>query len=236
MCGQFFIAREGGDALLTLLLDEASRRRQAVTGETEGVARGRVRPSETVAALAVGRSGRVGAFPMQWGFHRPGGTELIINARSETACQSPLFGPSMRERRCLIPLSWYFEWERNAETENGFLPPLPKEETEVGRRPAGKKGNAVRYAIRPAVPGPVYLAAIYRWEEGRRLPSLAVLTRAPSPEVAFIHDRMPVIFSDRNRALWLDRSVDPEKALRVSESSMAFRPAWQDTEQETFSE
>lgn len=223
MCGQFFIEEENEDALLTVLLQEASRRQQAITGKEEGVARGQVRPSETVAALAVGRSGRVGAFPMQWGFHRPGSTELIINARSETACQSPLFGPSMRERRCLVPASWYFEWELRQETpEGGLFTPFSLPRT----GPAdSRKTKRVKYAIRPAAPGPMYLAAVYRYEEGRRLPVLSILTRAPSPEIAFIHDRMPVIFSDRSRSLWLDREIDPRQALAACENAMAFRPA-----------
>ena len=52
--------------------------------------------------------------------------------------------------------------------------------------------------------GLMYLAGIYRYEADRRLPVFSILTRAPAPEIAFIHDRMPVIFSEANCRAWLD--------------------------------
>ena len=110
MCGRFFIAEEGEDELLNMMIEEASTRQQAIIGEST-IARGEVFPSATVAALAMGRNGNVGAYPLQWGFHRPNNQGLIINTRSETALEKPVFRQSMLERRCLIPCSWYFEWE-----------------------------------------------------------------------------------------------------------------------------
>lgn len=197
MCGRFFVPEEiSGDEFLEAMLEEATARLTAMTGEKQ-VARGEVLPSATVAALARGRNGSVGAYPMRWGFRRHDGKGLIINTRSETALQKPMFRPSMMERRCLIPADRYFEWEKRG-----------KEKT--------------KYAIRPKRSGMIYLAGIYRFEEDQKLPVLSILTREPAPEIAFIHDRMPVIFTGGNHGEWLSRGADPEELLRLCEQEMEF--------------
>lgn len=63
MCGRFFVAEENENDLIARMIDEASRRQQAITGESS-IAKGEVFPSATVAALAVGKDGNIGAFPM----------------------------------------------------------------------------------------------------------------------------------------------------------------------------
>ena len=213
MCGRFFIAEEGEDELLSLMIQEASRRQKAIVG-VESVARGEVRPSSVVAALAQGKNGGVGAFPMAWGFHLQ--KKLIINTRSETALQSPLFRPSMLSRRCLIPASCYFEWETR-DGQRSFLP-------DASRNP-GAYPEKIKYAIRPRTKGPMYLAGIYRYEEGWTLPVLSILTREAAPGIAFIHPRMPVIFADGGHGAWLDPNADPAEMLEICESDMAFSPA-----------
>ncbi len=71
----------------------------------------------------------------------------------------------------------------------------------------------------------IYLAGIYRYEENQKLPVLSILTRDPVPEIAFIHDRMPVIFSDKLHGQWLDRAADPMEVLKLCEKEMAYRAA-----------
>ena len=215
---------ESENDLLVRMINEADRRRQALTGES-GVAVGEVFPASVVAALAQGKSGAVGAFPMHWGFHRPGGQGLIINTRSETALEKPLFRASMLERRCLVPCSWYFEWEtKNA--QQSLLDDLPA--LQIGGEGAKEKRKnpiKIKYAIRPKAPGIVYLAAIYRYEPDSRLPVLSILTREPGEEIRFIHDRMPVIFTEETHAAWLDKGADPAALLKTCETSMAYRAA-----------
>ena len=199
MCGRFYVAENDEDALLEEMIAEANRRLQGLEGGG-AVARGEVLPSATVAALAPGRNGGIGVYPMRWGFRRADGKGLIINTRSETAMQKPLFRKSMAERRCLVPASWYFEWEK-------------------------REREKIKYAIRPAGRETVFLAGIYRFEEDSRLPVLSILTREPAQEISFIHDRMPVIFSGEHRDAWLDCSADPERALGECETAMQFRTA-----------
>ena len=223
MCGRFFIAPEN-EELLFRMLEEASRRQTAILGEST-VATGEVFPAAMTAALAAGRSGNIGAFPMEWGFHRADSKGLIINVRSETAMDKPAFRTSMLERRCVIPCSWYFEWERTTDSEN-----TPEQISSMyipeGRKPEKKKAGGTRktkYAIRPKGTGLMYLAAIYRYEENRKLPVYAVLTREAASGISFIHPRMPVIFTEKNYMAWLDKTQDPEAALRFCEKDMQYR-------------
>ena len=152
----------------------------------------------------------------------PPQNKLLINTRSETALDKPLFRQSMQERRCLIPCSWYFEWEIR-DAQQSLLAGMPA--LQIGPAPKGKAKHPtkIKYAIRPKTQGIVYLAGIYRYEENQKLPVLSILTREPAPEIAFIHDRMPVIFSEENHALWLDRSKDPKEILKLCEKEMAYR-------------
>ena len=199
MCGRFYIASDDESELLTTMIAQANRRQLALTGEST-VARGEILPAAAVASMARGRNGEVSAFPMIWGFRRKDGKGLIINTRSETALQKPMFRQSMLERRCLLPASWYFEWEK-------------------------REKEKIRYAIRPKEQGVIFLAGIYRYEEDRKLPVCSILTREPAEEIAFIHDRMPVIFTENTCGAWLDRDSDPEEILQRSAEDMAFRTA-----------
>ena len=226
MCGRFFVEGESENELLARMIDEASRRQQAITGESS-IATGEVFPASTVAAMTVGRSGNIGIFPMTWGFHLPPNNKLIINTRSETAMDKPMFRTSMLERRCLIPCSWYFEWEVRDAQQN-MLDDLPSLQIQAtGQSVKGKTKNQqkIKYAIRPKSSGIIYLAGIYRYEENQKLPVLSILTREPAPEISFIHDRMPVIFSDKNHSAWLDKSNDPRDILNQCETAMVYRAA-----------
>ena len=226
MCGRFFVEGESENELLARMIAEAERRQQAITDESS-IARGEVYPACTVAAMAVGKTGDIGIFPMVWGFHLQPNNKLIINTRSETALEKPLFKKSMIERRCLIPCSWYFEWETR-DAQQSLLDGMPSLQIQAaGPIAKGKAKNPskIKYAIRPKAPGIIYLAGIYRYEENQKLPVLSILTREPAPEISFIHDRMPVIFSDKLHGQWLDRSVDPMEVLKTCEKEMAYRAA-----------
>ena len=122
---------------------------------------------------------------MRWGFSGAGGAP-VINARSETAHEKPLFAGSMESRRCLIPAGWYYEWERR------------------GR-------ERVRYAIRPEETGLMYMAGLYRLTPAGA--QFTILTRDAAPDIAFIHPRMPVILPRDALADWIDPRRDGRALL-----------------------
>ena len=50
---------------------------------------------------------------MNWGYDHPNKKRLIINARSETVLDKPLFRDDFISRRCLIPAAGFYEWDSN---------------------------------------------------------------------------------------------------------------------------
>jgi putative SOS response-associated peptidase YedK len=121
----------------------------------------------------------------RWGF-RPfwaDESRSWINARSESAWDSPAFGPALREHRCIVPAEAFYEWDR----------------TVSPRQP---------YAIGPAGEGEL-LAMAGIWSPMRHAsPTAAILTTAPNALVAPIHDRMPVILDGALLEAWLDPATD----------------------------
>ena len=98
MCGRYFI--DSGEPTMGTMLS-------ALSPETP-IRGGEVFPSNM--APVITRHGELTT--MLWGFPRFDGKGLMINARSETAAEKPMFRTSMQYGRCLIPASWYFEWEQ----------------------------------------------------------------------------------------------------------------------------
>jgi putative SOS response-associated peptidase YedK len=98
----------------------------------------------------------------------------LINARSETVAQRSAFRPLLGHR-CLVPASAWIEWQ------------------DVG---AGKKKQMWR--LKPAAAEPFALAGLVGDE------SFVLLTCAPAPAIAFIHDRMPVVLAADWEEVWLD--------------------------------
>jgi putative SOS response-associated peptidase YedK len=146
-----------------------------------------VPPTETI-RIVVDREGERRLAAARWGFQPfwAGGQagRSWINARAETAWDSPAFGPALRSSRCVIPADAFYEWDR----------------TTSPRQP---------YAIGPAADGELLpMAGI--WSATRHAPpTVAILTTAPNELVARIHDRMPVILDRSLLDAWLDPSTEP---------------------------
>jgi putative SOS response-associated peptidase YedK len=116
-----------------------------------------------------------------------------LNARSETAHKTPSFRAAFRSRRCLIPASGFFEWEKI-------------------------KGSKQPHFIYRVDEQPLALAGLWeRWEDkekGETVESCTILTTAASQPVAGLHDRMPVILEPEDFARWLDPKEQNVERLR----------------------
>lgn len=84
---------------------------------------GDVAPAATVPVLAE-NNGRIKAVYQNWGLPGRFG-RLIINARSETVCEKPMFCRNVMTRRCVIPASGYYEWDAGRHRCFFFLPDQP---------------------------------------------------------------------------------------------------------------
>ena len=176
MCGRYRLDPAEPGSELEGIIAAINRREEKVGADKTPVkTAGDLFPGDRVPALCRSRSGEIGAFAMEWGYRMEGGRRMI-NARSETAAQKPLFRDGMQNRRCLLPMSAYYEWEKRG-------------------------SERVKYRIAPVADGMSCLAGIYRLEESG--PVCKVLTMEAAEELSFIHDRMPVIVSVADRGAWL---------------------------------
>lgn len=109
MCGRYWI----DDTLEQRQIAEEMMR-SALVGKwqktTEVKTHGEIRPTDVVPVIAPNRSGVRTVYPMKWGYS---GRSLLINARSETAAEKPTFREDWARHRCIVPASWYFEWEHH---------------------------------------------------------------------------------------------------------------------------
>ena len=105
MFGRFYIAEEDKAEELQRIIDLMNRKYAGYSGiKTHG----EICPTDTIATIANGQSMQQGVFAMCWGYTMPDGKPMF-NARSETAAVKPLFADGMKQRRCLIPATCYFE-------------------------------------------------------------------------------------------------------------------------------
>jgi putative SOS response-associated peptidase YedK len=149
-------------------------------------------PIAVVIASAAARHFRL----MRWGFlpvwaKDPREFKPLINARLETAPDKPAFRGAMRHGRCLIPADGFFEW-------------------------SGARGSRrQRHTITPAEGAPIAFAGLWgNWAhaDGSEIDGACILTCTAAPEIAAVHDRMPVTVPSSLFDLWLDAAFSAEKA------------------------
>ncbi|MCK0121676.1 SOS response-associated peptidase [Loktanella sp. F6476L] len=124
--------------------------------------------------------------PMRWGFiphwyKKPNGGPLLINARAETIAEKPAFRAACRERRCLLPVTGFYEWYRDGDAK-----PLP-------------------WFIQRQDGEPLVMAGIWQdWEQdGAVISTCAIVTTGANEAMARIHHRIPVILTAEDWPLWL---------------------------------
>jgi len=202
MCGRYFISDFTKEELEEYydILNEIDRTIKADKSSTAKT-RGEIFPSDIVPVIANNKEKQVRAFLMQWGYKpfQEGGRRLI-NARSETASEKSTFKKSMAERRCLIPASWYFEWEV-------------------------QPGSKIKHAIQPLGKAGFYMAGLYRIESKKNIPVFTILTRDAAPDIKFIHQRMPVILPKGARNDWLNLNNNADEVIQAAMLDMEHRTA-----------
>ncbi len=115
----------------------------------------------------------------------------MINARAESIAEKPSFRSAYKMRRCLLPITSFYEWKR----------------TDTGKQPL---------SIYIKDESLFTLAGI--WEEwtspeGEVIESCTIVTTEANSFMESIHDRMPVIVAPEERDVWLE--ADPETAQHV---------------------
>lgn len=119
---------------------------------------------------------------MRWGFlphwyKTPTDGPLLINARAETIAEKPAFREACRARRCLIPMTGFYEWTKDSE---------------------GKRWPWYIHAE-----GPLALAGVWQSWGADAQKTCAIVTIGANETMSKVHHRMPVILAEKDWGLWL---------------------------------
>jgi len=147
-------------------------------------------PSQLAPIVRPGADGGLELDMLVWGFQPHWARRGWINARSETVFTSRAFAPAARRHRCLVPALGWYEWQ-------GEKPP---------RQPWLFHLDGFR---------PFAFAGIWTSSGTEDPATFAILTTDASPELATIHDRMPVVFNSADFARWLALDCDEDEAVRI---------------------
>lgn len=190
MCGRYAAAASLIELVEEFAVDE-------VTGEIPPP-RWNIAPTDPIAVITKrkdhpGRGLRV----VRWGLipswsKGPGERRApLINARAETVTTKPSFRKAFAQRRCLVPMSGYYEWQ--AATEDG-------------------KSVRQPWYLHPSDDELAATAGIYEWWRDDSLPadhpaawlvSCAIITTTAADDVGHLHDRMPVLLQPQHYDAWL---------------------------------
>jgi len=144
-----------------------------------------VAPSQTMPVIT-----QDGLQMMRWGLIPPWAKDekigyKLINARSETIFEKPMWKKAVTHRRCLIPANGFYEWQKNSDGKKPFYIHMRNEEL-------------------------FSFAGIWEtWKhEGQEWNTYSILTTQPNNEMKSIHDRMPVILHKEDEAQWLEADTE----------------------------
>lgn len=155
------------------------------------VQRYNIAPTQLVAAITeVENTREISLFKWglvpRWAKDESIGSKLI-NARAETLAEKPSFRDAFRSRRCIIPTSGFYEWERTAK---------------------GAKQPFYFYLKEKEVFGFAGL-----WEEwldketGEVTETCTIITTEANDVLKPVHDRMPVILKAEDYEEWLSQKI-----------------------------
>ncbi len=122
---------------------------------------------------------------MQWGlmppWESPSSQIQPINARIESVHEKPMFRKLISKKRCLIPASGFYEWNKSSKPKQPYYFHLPTQ-------------------------GIFAFAGL--WDEkitkdGARILSCLILTQKATSDIQSIHHRMPVLIDPSHYDLWL---------------------------------
>jgi putative SOS response-associated peptidase YedK len=120
-----------------------------------------------------------------------------FNARIETVTTKPFFREPFKHRRCLIPVSGYYEWQN---TPNGKQPWY--------------------FTARDGSPILTVAGLWDQWENketGERLKSCTMVISDPNDFVGEVHDRMPVLLMPEQFDHWLSGNMGIEALKPISD-------------------
>jgi Uncharacterized conserved protein len=168
----------------------------------KAMSRYNIAPGTDLLALRSGEKTRTARiFTPRWGFPSPAAFSSadaapaasrapLTNARAETLTQKPSFRDAFRHRRCLIPATGFYEWE--------------------------KRGRArLPWLFRRAGTAPFAFPGL--WEpDADGHAGVVIVTTTPNELMASLHHRMPAMLASAEACrTWLDTSASETDLLSI---------------------
>jgi len=176
MCGRYVISDEEDEIveILRKIDTNYSGEATATTGE--------IFPTNIAPILCI-QNEQTSLRLMKWGFPKWDGKGVIINAKSETAAEKRMFSKPMKQRRCVIPSTGFYEWTKGSKQKD-------------------------KYQFNDPNTPMLYMAGLYSEYSNGKKPehlteSFVILTRDANTYIEDIHDRMPVILRKDELDSWL---------------------------------
>lgn len=165
----------------------------ALSVKPEAFSNGDIRPTNTAPIIRdvdgqrIAGMARWGLIPSWW--KNQDLPHSTFNAKSETLTEKRSFRTAFKRRRCIVPVSAFFEWQAI---------------------PGQKKKQKLRFASPDK--GLLALAGLWdHWkhpETGEIIESYTIITTVANELMAKVHDRMPVILDSKDWKEWLDPAAD----------------------------
>lgn len=186
MCGRIVLNTAPGELAATFRLN----------AEPTLVPRFNIAPTQPVAAVRADEGGGRVCDLLAWGLvpkwsPDPRMGAKMFNARSETVTQKPSFREAFAHRRCVVPVTGFYEWKRRGDV-------------------------AQPHYFSASDGGLLGLAGLWeRWEYpgGDVLETCSVLTTSANRLMRRVHHRMPVILEPTAFDRWLDTPADRSDGL-----------------------
>ena len=186
MCSRYFLDADGNIIAYTFNVPFQERIRK----------RFNIAPTQEAPVIRAAASGGREVAMLRWGLVPSWAKDIkvgtsMINARSEGIEAKPAFREAVKQRRCIVPATGFFEWQ-------------------------GEPGRKQPYAI--TIPGQPLFAFAGLWEswkprEGAAVETFTIMTTEANEQVARIHDRMPVILPMESIDAWLTGPPEAARAL-----------------------
>lgn len=183
MCGRFTLFAEEYQEIRQIV-EAAGQKNRGISVKT-----GEIFPGDTVPVL-LQRGNWVKPEAMLWGYRKWSGSGLLIHARSETAEEKPTFRESLYHRRCVIPTTGFFEWDKQKRKHRFVLP-----STEI-----------------------IWLAGLY--QDFQKENRFVILTTTANASMEPIHSRMPVLLAKEEIENWLFRLDIAAELLQVEQPAL----------------
>jgi putative SOS response-associated peptidase YedK len=116
----------------------------------------------------------------------------LINARAETIAEKPSFRSAFMKRRCLIPVTGFYEWQQTGQGKQAYLITRPDQDVFA------------------------FAGLWEHWEQGgETVYSCTIITTSANRLMQPIHSRMPVILDPQNYVNWLDKQYKKDDLLAL---------------------